>query len=156
MSKSNAVGPRLPGKIERWPVGKLIPYERNAMTHSPEQIAQIAASIQEYGFTAPIAVDEMGVILYGHGRLAASLMLGLAEVPVLILDHLSEAQKRAYRIMDNRSAELACWDEELLAAELAQLEGEGFDLELTGFGDAELEDLLHGETEIQEHFYNGP
>ena len=110
MSKSKTALPRLPGEIELWPVGKLIPYERNARTHSPEQIAQIAASIQEYGFTAPIAVDETGVILYGHGRLAAGLLLGLAEVPVIILNHLSEAQKHAYRIMDNRSAELAGWE----------------------------------------------
>src|SRR5579884_3999381 len=129
-------------KIERWPIDKLIPYARNPRTHSDEQVARIAASIVEFGWTSPILVDTNAGILAGHGRLLAARKLGLKEAPVVVLDHLSETQKRAYILADNRLAELAGWDEELLRGELAGLRDADFDLELTGFDDAELDRLL--------------
>jgi len=129
-------------RIELWPVGKLVPYERNPRTHSESQVLQIAASILEFGFTQPILVDTKDGILAGHGRLRAAQKLSLAEVPVIVLDHLTEAQKRAYIIADNRLALDAGWDEETLAAELVALERDGFNLEVMGFTESELEDLL--------------
>ena len=137
-------------RIEHWPIDRLVPYARNPRTHSEEQVIQIAASIAEFGFTNPILVDTQAGIIAGHGRLLGAGKLGLTEVPVIVLDHLGEMQRRAYCIADNRLALSAGWDEELLSAELAELEREGFDVELTGFSDAELEDLLHGDTAIQE------
>jgi len=139
-------------RIELWPVEKLIPFAQNARTHSDAQVAQIAASIAEFGFNAPILVDTNSGIIAGHGRLLAARKLGLTEVPVIVLDHLSETQKRAYIIADNKLAELAGWDEEVLASEFAALERKGFDLGLTGFSDAELEALLatHDEGESTE------
>ena len=137
-------------RLELWPVDRLKPYEKNPRTHSEEQVVQIAASIAEFGFTSPILVDSKDGILAGHGRLLAARHLDLSEVPVIVLDHLTETQKRAYLIADNKLADLAGWDEELLAAELAELEREGYDVELTGFSNAELDELLHGDTEIQE------
>ena len=131
-----------PRRIELWPLDRLKPYEKNPRTHSEEQVLQIAASIAEFGFTSPILVDTKAGILAGHGRLRAAQKLSLAEVPVIVLDHLTEAQKRVYIIADNKLALNAGWDEELLASELAALEREGFDLELTGFSDTKLEDLL--------------
>ena len=136
-------------RIELWPIDKLVPYARNARTHSGEQVAQIAASIAEFGFNAPILVDSQAGIIAGHGRLLAARKLGLTEVPVIILDHLSETQKRAYIIADNKLADLAGWNEELLAQEFAALEREGFDLGLIGFSDAELEALLADAKEDQ-------
>jgi len=132
-------------RIEVWPTGRLVPYARNARTHSPEQVAQIAASIAEFGFNAPILVDSGAGIIAGHGRLLAARKLGLAEVPVVVLDHLSETQRRAYIIADNKLALNAGWDEKVLAAELRDLEGEGMDLALVGFSDDELEGLLAGD-----------
>src|SRR5579885_252563 len=129
-------------KIEHWPIDKLIPYARNPRTHSDEQVARIAASIVEFGWTSPILIDTNAGILAGHGRLLAARKLGLKEAPVVVLDHLSETQKRAYILADNRLAELAGWDEELLRGELAGLRDADFDLELTGFDDAEIERLL--------------
>src|SRR5687767_10222202 len=123
----------MPERIERWPVSKLKPYERNSRTHSEAQIDQVVASIQEFGFMNPILVDSKAGIIAGHARLLAAKKLGLADVPVIVLDHLSEAQKRAYIIADNRLALSAGWDEELLAAEFKELESECFDLALTGF-----------------------
>src|SRR3990172_3632981 len=134
-----------PRRIELWPLDRLKPYEKNPRTHSEEQVIQIAASIAEFGFTNPILVDTKAGIIAGHGRLLAARKLGLAEVPVIVLDHLSETQRRAYCIADNKLALNAGWDEELLSAELAELEREGFDVELTGFSDAELEVLLADE-----------
>ncbi|SIR09149.1 DNA modification methylase [Paracoccus thiocyanatus] len=134
-------------QIEMMAVGQLTPYARNARTHSPDQVAQIAASIAEFGFTNPILIGADGVIIAGHGRLMAARQLGLAEVPVIRLAHLSEVQRRALVIADNRIAENAGWDEELLRAELAALQGLDFDLDLVGFSDAELEELL-GEAEV--------
>lgn len=132
----------LPSAIERWPVTRLVPYERNARTHDEAQVAKIAASITEFGFTNPILVDSRDGIIAGHGRLMAAKLLGLAEVPVIVLDHLTDAQRRAYIIADNRLALDAGWDEALLADELAALRGEGFDLELTGFDTDDLDRLL--------------
>ena len=129
-------------QIELWPVERLVPYARNARTHSEEQVAQIAASIVEFGFTNPILVDSNAGIVAGHGRLLAAKKLGLAEVPVIVLDHLTEIQRRAYLLADNRLAMNAGWNDELLAEELAALEGEGFDLGVIGFTDDELEGFL--------------
>lgn len=128
-------GPVIPEKLERWPVERLVPYERNARTHSPEQVAQIAASILEFGFTNPILVASDAGIIAGHGRLEAAKHLGLAEVPVVVLDHLTPAQRRAYVIADNQLALISGWDDQLLKAELADLGSLEFDLTLLGWGD---------------------
>ena len=117
--------------IERWHLDRLVPYARNPRTHSDAQAAQIAASIVEFGFINPILVDSKAGIIAGHGRLLAARKLQLPEVPVIVLDHLSENQKRAYVIADNRLAENAGWDEELLRLELAALDEENFHLDLT-------------------------
>lgn len=129
-------------KIETRFVDHLIPYVRNARTHSEDQIAQIAASIAEFGFVNPILIGSDDVIVAGHGRLLAARRLGLTEVPVIVLDHLSEAQRRALVIADNKLAENAGWDETMLRAELAALRDEDFDLDLLGFAEAELGRLL--------------
>ena len=125
-----------------WPLDRLVPYERNARTHSPEQVAQIVASIQEFGFTNPLLVDGADGILAGHGRLAAAKDMGLAEVPVIVLNHLSAEQRRAYILADNKLALNAGWDEKLLRLELGDLQLAEFDLSLIGFSDDELADLL--------------
>ena len=132
----------LADRIELWPIDRLRPYERNPRTHSDEQVDQIAASMVEFGWTNPVLVDEQGGILAGHGRLLAARKLGLAEVPVIRFEHLSEAQKRAYILADNQIALQAGWSEELLAGELAWLRDERFDLDLIGFDASELERLL--------------
>ncbi len=124
-----------------WALDRLVPYERNARTHSPEQVAQIVASIQEFGFTNPILVDGADGILAGHGRLAAAKDMGLAEVPVIVLDHLSAAQRRAYILADNQLALNAGWDLEMLQQEVAALNLADFDLNLLGFSDDELAGL---------------
>ena len=129
-------------RIEIWPTDRLVPYAKNARTHSPEQVAQIAASIVEFGFVNPILVDTNAGIIAGHGRLLAARKLGLGECPVVVLDHLSETQRRAYIIADNKLAQNAGWDDATLAAELGDLEAEGVDLSLVGFSDEELEELL--------------
>src|SRR5271169_4327694 len=129
-------------RIEHWPLEKLIPYARNPRTHSDAQIAQIAASIAEFGFNNPILVDTNAGIIAGHGRLLAARKLGLTEVPVIVLDHLTEAQKRAYIIADNQLALNAGWDDELLRAELAALQEEDFNLDVIGFNPHELDTLL--------------
>jgi len=128
--------------VERWPVGRLIPYIRNARTHSEEQVAQVAASIAEFGFVNPILVGADGVIIAGHARLLAARKLGMTEVPVIVLDHLTETQRRALVIADNRLAMNAGWDEEMLRVELESLQEGGFDLDIVGFTDEEIEDLL--------------
>jgi DNA modification methylase len=132
----------LADKIEQWPTAKLLPYARNARTHSDDQVAQIAASIAEFGFTNPILAGSDGIIVAGHGRLAAAQKLGLEIVPVVVLDHLSPTQRRALVIADNRIAENAGWDEEMLALELAELSEAGFELALTGFENIEIDVLL--------------
>ena len=128
--------------VEYRKVEALIPYARNPRTHNDEQVAKIAASIVEYGWTNPVLVDGDNGIIAGHGRLAAAHKLGLTEVPVIELAHLSPTQKRAYVISDNRLALDAGWDDAMLALELAELSEAGFDLALTGFEDAEIEALL--------------
>ena len=135
----------LAAKIERWPTAKLLPYARNARTHSEEQVAQIAASIAEFGFTNPILAGADGVIVAGHGRLAAAQKLGLETVPVVVLDHLTPTQRRALVIADNRIAENAGWDDKMLRVELSALENEDFDLALTGFDADALAELLTDE-----------
>lgn len=132
------------GQIEHWPVERLLPYAANARTHPDDQIAQIAGSIAEFGFNVPCLVDERGVLIAGHGRLLAARKLGLADVPVIRLDHLTDAQARAFRIADNQIAVNAGWDDATLSAELARLRGDGVDLELLGFPEAELDRLLDG------------
>lgn len=124
-------------KITQVKVEKLIPYARNSRTHSDEQVAQIAASIKEFGWTQPILVDGEAGIIAGHGRLAAARKLGMTEVPVIELSHLSPTQKKALIIADNKLALNAGWDNEMLALEFEELEIEGFDLALTGFGEDE-------------------
>jgi len=140
----------LADKIAPWPTDKLIPYARNARTHSDAQVAQIAASIAEFGFTNPILAGSDGVIVAGHGRLAAAQKLGLASVPVVVLDHLTATQRRALVIADNRIAENAEWDEAMLRVELADLQGEGFDLDLTGFDADALAELMAGDEPVNE------
>lgn len=132
----------LPKRFEHWHVDRLRPYDKNPRTHSPEQIAKLVASLREFGFTNPILVDSASGIVAGHGRLLAARAIGMTEVPVVVLDHLSDAQKRAYIIADNRLAMDAEWDENRLAAELAGLKLDGFDLELTGFGEEELDAIF--------------
>lgn len=127
--------------IEQWPIERLIPYARNSRTHSDAQVAQIAASIKEWGWTTPVLIDEGGQIIAGHGRIMAARKLGMAEVPVIIAEGWTDAQKKAYVIADNKLALNAGWDESLLALEFGELEGLGFDLELTGFSLDELKQL---------------
>jgi DNA modification methylase len=129
-------------RIELWPLDRLKPYDRNARTHSAEQVAQIAASIVEFGFTNPILVDSNDGIIAGHGRLSAAQELGLKTVPVVVLDHLSERQRKAYILADNQLALNAGWDTDLLRGELQDLAVLDFDLSLIGFSDDELADLL--------------
>lgn len=123
-------------------VEELIPYARNARTHSSAQITQIAASIKEFGFLAPIVIAEDNTILCGHGRFYAAQKLGLKKIPCVKESHLTEAQKRAYIIVDNKLSINAGWDDELLAVELSDLQGEGVDLSITGFDEKELADLF--------------
>jgi ParB-like chromosome segregation protein Spo0J len=125
----------------------LIPYANNPRTHSPKQIAQIAASIREYGFTNPVLVDEQGGIIAGQGRVLAAAELGLDRVPTIELDYLTPAQRRAYVIADNQLALNAGWNLELLRSELVGLDIDGFDLSLTGFDQIQLADLLTPRTE---------
>jgi DNA modification methylase len=132
----------MPDKLEHWPLDRLVPYDRNARTHSAEQVAQIAASIQEFGFTNPILVASDDGILAGHGRLAAAKDLGLREVPVVVLDHLTPTQRRAYVLADNKLALNAGWDVDMLAGELQALQTEDFDLSLLGWSDDELAELM--------------
>ena len=132
-------------KIEQWPTAKLLPYARNARTHSDDQVAQISASIAEFGFTNPILAGSDGVIVAGHGRLAAAQKLGLDVVPVVVLDHLTPTQRRALVIADNRIAENAGWDDAMLRIEIAALQDDDFDLSLTGFDADALAELMAGD-----------
>jgi ParB-like chromosome segregation protein Spo0J len=128
--------------IEEWPLDRLIPYARNPRTHSDAQVAQIASSIHEFGFNNPILVDTGAGVIAGQGRLLAARKLGLTSVPIIVLDHLTETQKRAYVLADNRLALSAGWDDDILALELLELKESDFDLSLTGFDVKELDDLL--------------
>lgn len=136
--------PQMAQRIELWPVERLVPFENNARVHSAEQLAQIQASIEQFGFTSPLLVDGESGILAGHGRLAAARALGMAEVPVVVLDHLSPEQRRAYVIADNKLAENAGWDLSKLDAELRGLMAADFDLSAMGFSDEDLRRLEDG------------
>lgn len=136
--------------IETIPVADLIPYARNARTHSDAQVAQIAASIREFGFCNPILIDAQTGIIAGHGRLLAARQLGMETVPCVRLGHLSDTQRRAYILADNRLALSAGWDEAMLALELSALEIEGFDLDLTGFDADEVGELMAAATRLVE------
>ena len=133
------------GNLESISIDALIPYARNSRTHSDAQVAQIAASIKEFGFTNPVLIDEDGGIIAGHGRTLAARKLGLSEVPCLRLSYLSEAQKKAYVIADNKLALNAGWDDEMLKVELSELKDLDFDLSLIGFDTDELANLLEPE-----------
>jgi ParB-like chromosome segregation protein Spo0J len=131
-----------PSEIEAWPIDRLRPYARNAKMHDDDQVAKIAASMAQFGWTVPCMVADDGELIAGHGRVLAATMLGLTEVPVIRLSHLDEAERRAYRIADNKLTELGDWDEAMLRDEIAGLLAEDFDLSLLGIGEAELEALL--------------
>ena len=137
--------------IEHLPTAMLRPYARNARTHSPKQIAQIAASIREFGFNNPVLIDRDGEIIAGHGRVEAAKKLGLDTVPCVRLEHLTEAQKRAYILADNQLAEKAGWDREILAIELQHLTtiDLDFDVTLTGFEMAEIDLLLGAGQDVE-------
>lgn len=120
------------------PIGDLIPYARNSRTHSDAQVAQISASIKEFGFTNPVLIDEDGGIIAGHGRILAARKLNIDEVPTITLEGLTKTQRQAYVIADNKLALNAGWDEELLKVEIEELQGDGFDIELLGFDTDEL------------------
>lgn len=129
-------------QVERRSVESLIPYARNARTHSDAQVAQIAASINEWGWTTPVLVDEDGGIIAGHGRIMAARKLGIEEVPVMVARGWSDAQRRAYVLADNKLALNSGWDEELLKVELQDIGDTGFNLESIGFGLAEMTNLF--------------
>ena len=138
-------------RFEKVDIDRLIPYARNARTHSKEQILQLRSSLREFGFVNPIIVDKDLNIIAGHGRVLAAKAEGLSEVPCVFAEHLTDAQKRAYILADNRLALNAGWDEELLALEFGELKDLGFDLELTGFGLDEIEKLFAADgTEVQD------
>src|SRR5574344_1001484 len=131
-------------------INKLIPYINNARTHSPEQINKLRASLREFGFVNPVIIDKDFNIIAGHGRVEAAKAEGIKEVPCVLVDYLTEAQKKAYILADNRMAMDAGWDEEMLKVELEALEDEAFDLSLTGFDDKELADLFKTEEEVED------
>jgi len=133
--------------IEYVAIEALIPYARNSRTHDDAQVAQIASSIREFGFTNPVLIDGDGGVIAGHGRIMAARKLSLQEVPCIRLGHMTDAQKRAYVIADNKLALNAGWDNEMLAIEFAELEDIGFDLDLTGFNADEIEALKPVEIE---------
>lgn len=133
---------KIPEGAKLFSIERIKPFEKNARTHSESQVEQIASSMLEFGFTNPILIDEKDMIIAGHGRLMAANRLGLKEVPVIILSHLTEDQKRAYCLADNSIALNAGWDEDMLKAELADLKEKNFDLTLTGFSDDELDDFF--------------
>jgi len=133
-----------PDAIEQWPLDRLKPYAKNAKMHGTDQVAKIAASMAEFGWTVPCLVADDGELIAGHGRVLAAEMLGLTEVPVIVLGHLTDEQRRAYRIADNKLTELGEWNEAILSEELQLLASEDFDLSLIGFDDGELDALLSG------------
>lgn len=134
-------------QVERIGVDALIPYARNSRTHSDAQVAQIAASIKEFGWTNPILVDGGGGIIAGHGRLLAARQLGMTEVPAIVLDHLTDTQRKALVIADNKLALNAGWDDAMLALEISELADSDFDVSLMGFTDDELARLNPDKTE---------
>lgn len=132
--------------VERWPLGKIKPYPKNARLHSEEQVDQIVASMRSFGVTAPVLVDEAGVLIYGHGRLRAAEKLGLLSLPVMIAKGWSETEKAAYRIADNKIQLNSSWDIPLLAAEVSMLKLQGFDMPLLAFSVDELKIVTDGWT----------
>jgi ParB-like chromosome segregation protein Spo0J len=127
--------------IQFWPLERLIPYEKNPRTHSHKQVKQIARSLKKFGFVNPLIVDENSGLLAGHGRLLAARQLGLTEVPVIAVDHLTEIEKRAYILADNKLALNADWDDQKLREVLATLQKELFDTPVTGFDEQEIEQV---------------
>lgn len=134
-------------KIEYRKVSELLPYARNARTHSDAQVSQLAASIKEFGFNNPVAIDADGMILCGHGRVMAAQKLGLTEVPTVCLSHLSSTQKKAYILADNKLALNAGWDNDMLKVELEDLKFSNFDLDLVGFSTEELDEIMNQDEE---------
>lgn len=147
-------------KIEKISIDALIPYARNSRTHSDAQVAQIAASIREFGFTNPVLIDKDGGIIAGHGRVMGARKLGLTEVPCIRLAHLTDTQKRAYIIADNKLALNAGWDEEMLKLEISDLGDLGLDMSLIGFSPGELATLFlekqEGETDAEKEWEGMP
>ena len=133
-------------RFEKVDIDRLVPFARNARTHSKEQILQLRSSMREFGFVSPVLCDTDFNIIAGHGRVLAAKAEGMTEVPCVFVEHLTEAQKRAYILADNRLALSAGWDEAQLSLEFAELKGLGFDLELTGFGAEEIEKLFASDT----------
>jgi DNA modification methylase len=129
-------------RVERWPVAKLAPNARNARTHSDEQVTQLAASIEEWGWTIPVLVDEAGGIIAGHGRVMAAHRLGIEDVPVMVAAGWSDEKKRAYMLADNKLTLNGEWDLARLALEIAELRASDFDISLIGFNESEIDDLL--------------
>ena len=129
------------------PLSKLVPYVNNARTHSPEQLAKLRSSLREFGFINPVIIDRDFNVIAGHGRIVAAKEEGITEVPCVFVDYLTEAQKKAYILADNRMALDAGWDEELLRIEIESLQGTDFDVSLTGFGEDEIADLFAGDGE---------
>lgn len=136
--------------FEKVDIEKLVPYVRNSRTHSKEQVLQLRASIREFGFLNPCLIDKDFNVIAGHGRIMAAEEEGIKEVPCIFVEHLTEAQKRAYIIADNKLAMNAGWDEEMLSIELSDLQGADFDLDLLGFDASEIDKLLNGDAEAQE------
>ena len=128
--------------VERWPIDRLLPNARNARTHSDAQVAMIANSIKQWGWTIPVLVDDEGVLIAGHGRIMAAKTLDITEVPVMVARGWTDAQKRAYMLADNQLATKSAWDLDRLRAELADLQGGGLDLGIAGFELIEIEQLL--------------
>ena len=137
-------------RLEKVNIDKLVPYARNARTHSKEQILQLRSSLREFGFVNPVIVDKDLNIIAGHGRVLAAKEEGITEVPCVFVEHLTEAQKRAYIIADNRLALNAGWDTEMLSVELAELQGVDFDLSLLGFDDSELNKLMGNINDVKD------
>lgn len=135
--------------VEKWPIDRLLPYAGNSRTHSDAQVAQVAASIVEFGWTNPILAGADGVIIAGHARLAAARKLGMDEVPVIVLDHLSKTQRRALVIADNKLALNADWDVDALKVEMDSLRDESFALELVGFSQEELGALMEVAPDVE-------
>lgn len=143
-------------KIEYLPVGKLLRYAKNSRTHSDEQVEQLVNSIREFGFTNPVLINEKNELIAGHGRLAAAEILEMDKVPAIRLSNLSEKQKKAYRIADNKLALNAGWDMQLLAEEVKELMDDDFDIDLLGFNDAELDEMLSDEQPQEEDDNSSP
>ncbi|WP_105233855.1 ParB/Srx family N-terminal domain-containing protein [Escherichia albertii] len=143
-------------KIEYLPVGKLLRYAKNSRTHSDEQVEQLVNSIREFGFTNPVLIDEKNELIAGHGRLAAAEILEMDKVPAIRLSNLAEKQKKAYRIADNKLALNAGWDMQLLAEEVKELMDDDFDIDLLGFNDAELDEMLSDEQPQEEDDNSSP